>query len=62
MNCAPTINMSNVLRRIPPVHELLDSCLEEVWAEAYSRDQLLKMIREELKDLRQRTGAGFQSS
>lgn len=45
--------MSNLLRQIPPVHELLESCLQEEWSKAYSRDQLLKIIREELNALRE---------
>ena len=44
--------MSNVLRKIPPVHELLDRCLEQDWSKDYSREHLLKMIREELKEFR----------
>lgn len=46
--------MSNVLRRIPPVHELLESCLKKKWGMAYSREQLVNIIREELNDLRER--------
>ena len=51
--CAPAmVDMSNILRRIPPVHELLESCLEEPWGKDYSREQLLKIVRDELKDVR----------
>jgi L-seryl-tRNA(Ser) seleniumtransferase len=46
--------MSNVFRRIPPVHELLESCLKQNWGMAYSREQLVNIIREELNDLRER--------
>ena len=46
--------MSNILRRIPPVHELLEGCLEAGLGEALSREQLLRMIREELTELRDR--------
>lgn len=45
--------MTNVLRQIPPVNELLDRCMEQEWASDYSRDQLLKFIREELNEFRQ---------
>ncbi|MCI0605291.1 L-seryl-tRNA(Sec) selenium transferase [bacterium] len=45
--------MSNVHRQIPPVHELLESCLEQEWGSDYSREQLVNIIREELKELRE---------
>jgi L-seryl-tRNA(Ser) seleniumtransferase len=48
--------MSNILRHIPPVHELLESCLEKSWGKDYSREQLLKIVREELNDLREHSG------
>ncbi len=49
--------MSNLLRRIPPVHELLEACLKQAWGTAYSREQLVNIIREELQDLRERLKA-----
>jgi L-seryl-tRNA(Ser) seleniumtransferase len=46
--------MGNILRRIPPVHELLESCMREGLGKLYTREQLLRMIREELSDLRKK--------
>ena len=50
--------MNNALRQIPPVHELLARCAEEDWAKEYSREQLLKIIREELKEFRELSKQG----
>jgi len=44
--------MSENLRRIPPVHELLELCRSQTWGSAYSREQLLRLIREQTDDLR----------
>jgi L-seryl-tRNA(Ser) seleniumtransferase len=44
--------MSQKLRRIPPVHELLDLCRNEDWSVEFSHEQLLALIREHLENLR----------
>ncbi len=50
--------MKKALREIPPVHELLDHCRNGSWAVEFSRDQLLRAVREELADLRKRLQDG----
>jgi L-seryl-tRNA(Ser) seleniumtransferase len=44
--------MMNKMRRIPPVHELLELCRKESWGELYPREHLAQMVREELNELR----------
>jgi L-seryl-tRNA(Ser) seleniumtransferase len=51
--------MNNFLRQIPPVHELIDACLEKPWGKDYSREQLLKIVREELTELRKHSVEDF---
>jgi L-seryl-tRNA(Ser) seleniumtransferase len=44
--------MTNKMRRIPPVHELLELCRKESWGNLYSREHLVELLREELNEVR----------
>src|SRR5690242_252368 len=44
--------MSKKLRDIPPVHEVVDLCLNQDWSNHYSREQLVKSIRAQLNQMR----------
>jgi L-seryl-tRNA(Ser) seleniumtransferase len=46
------------LREIPPVSEVIENILAEPWSERYSRKLILKVVREELAELRSKIKAG----